>query len=76
MAQYEMTMFWTAVACYGIAAFCYIFGLLARKEALFNCALSFVVSVSAGILVRSHCAGSPAECRRSLQFRNLLLPVY
>jgi cytochrome c-type biogenesis protein CcsB len=43
MAQYEMTMFWTAVACYGIAAFCYIFGLLARKEALFNCALSFVV---------------------------------
>ncbi len=43
MAQYEMTLFWTAVACYGIAAFCYIFGLLARKEALFNCALSFVV---------------------------------
>ena len=32
-----------AVACYGSAAFCYIFGLLARKEALFNCALSFVV---------------------------------
>ena len=43
MAEYEMTFFWTAVACYGIAAFCYIFGLLARKEALFNCALSFVV---------------------------------
>ena len=43
MVQYEMTLFWTAVACYGIAAFCYIFGLLARKEALFNCALSFVV---------------------------------
>jgi cytochrome c-type biogenesis protein CcsB len=43
MIQYEMTLFWTAVACYGIAAFCYIFGLLARKEALFNCALSFVV---------------------------------
>lgn len=43
MAQYEMTLFWTAVSCYGIAAFCYIFGLLARKEALFNCALSFVV---------------------------------
>lgn len=43
MLQYEMTFFWTAVACYGIAAFCYIFGLLARKEALFNCALSFVV---------------------------------
>lgn len=44
MAQYEITLFWTAVACYGIAAFCYIFGLLARKEALFSCALSFVVS--------------------------------
>lgn len=43
MAQYEMTLFWTAVVCYGIAAFCYIFGLLARKEALLNCALSFVV---------------------------------
>jgi cytochrome c-type biogenesis protein CcsB len=43
MIQYEMTLFWTAVSCYGIAAFCYIFGLLARKEALFNCALSFVV---------------------------------
>jgi cytochrome c-type biogenesis protein CcsB len=43
MIQYEMTLFWTAVACYGIAAFCYVFGLLARKEALFNCALSFVV---------------------------------
>jgi len=43
MLQYEMTFFWTAVACYGIAAFCYIFGLLARKEAFFNCALSFVV---------------------------------
>ena len=43
MVQYEITCFWTAVACYGIAAFCYIFGLLARKEALFNCALSFVV---------------------------------
>lgn len=43
MQQYEMTFFWTAVACYGIASFCYIFGLLARKEALFNCALSFVV---------------------------------
>jgi cytochrome c-type biogenesis protein CcsB len=43
MIQYEMTLFWTAVTCYGIAAFCYIFGLLARKEALFNCALSFVV---------------------------------
>jgi len=43
MAQYEMTLFWIAVACYGIASFCYIFGLLARKEALFNCALSFVV---------------------------------
>jgi cytochrome c-type biogenesis protein CcsB len=43
MIQYEMTLFWTAVACYGIAAFCYIFGLLARKDALFNCALSFVV---------------------------------
>ena len=41
--QYEMNFFWTAVACYGIAAFCYIFGLLARKDALFNCALSFVV---------------------------------
>ncbi|MBC8019082.1 MAG: cytochrome c biogenesis protein CcsA [Verrucomicrobia bacterium] len=43
MAQYEMTLFWIAVACYGIAAICYIFGLLARKEALFNCALSIVV---------------------------------
>ena len=43
MTQYEMTLFWTAVACYGIAAICYIFGLLARKEALFNCALSFAV---------------------------------
>lgn len=43
MQQYEMTLFWTAVACYGIAAFGYIFGLLARKEAIFNCALSFVV---------------------------------
>jgi len=43
MQQYEMTFFWTAVACYGIAAFGYIFGLLARKDALFNCALSFVV---------------------------------
>jgi cytochrome c-type biogenesis protein CcsB len=43
MIQYEMNLFWTAVVCYGIAAFCYIFGLLARKEALFNCALSFVV---------------------------------
>jgi len=43
MAQYELTLFWIAVVCYGIAAFCYIFGLLARKEALFNCALSFVV---------------------------------
>jgi cytochrome c-type biogenesis protein CcsB len=43
MIQYEMNLFWTAVTCYGIAAFCYIFGLLARKEALFNCALSFVV---------------------------------
>lgn len=43
MQQYEMTFFWTAVACYGIASFGYIFGLLARKEALFNCALSFVV---------------------------------
>lgn len=43
MVQYEITLFWTAVACYGVAAFCYIFGLLARKEALFNCALSFVV---------------------------------
>lgn len=41
--QYEMNFFWTAVACYGIAAFCYIFGLLARKDALFNCALSFVL---------------------------------
>ena len=43
MLQYEMTLFWTAVICYGISAFCYIFGLLARKEPLFNCALSFVV---------------------------------
>jgi cytochrome c-type biogenesis protein CcsB len=43
MIQYEMTLFWIAVVCYGIAAFCYIFGLLARKEALFNCALSIVV---------------------------------
>ncbi len=43
MQQYEMTFFWTAVACYGIAAYCYVFGLLARKVALFNCALSFVV---------------------------------
>lgn len=43
MVQYEMTLFWTAVACYGISSFCYIFGLLAGKEALFNCALSFVV---------------------------------
>jgi len=43
MAQYETTLFWIAVACYGIAAFCYIFGLLARKEVLFNCALSLVV---------------------------------
>ncbi len=43
MAQYEITLFWTAVICYGVAAFCYLFGLLARKEALFNCALSFVV---------------------------------
>jgi len=43
MAQYEMTLFWIAVTCYGLAAFCYIFGLLARKEALFNCALSIVV---------------------------------
>lgn len=43
MIQYEINLFWTAVVCYGIAAFCYIFGLLARKEALFNCALSFVL---------------------------------
>lgn len=43
MIQYEINLFWTAVVFYGIAAFCYIFGLLARKEALFNCALSFVL---------------------------------
>lgn len=41
--QYEMNFFWTAVACYGIAAFCYIVGLMARKDAIFSCALSFVV---------------------------------
>jgi cytochrome c-type biogenesis protein CcsB len=48
MQQYEMTFFWTAVSCYGIAAFGYIFGLLTRKSALFNCALSFVVVGACG----------------------------
>jgi len=63
MIQYEMTLFWTAVACYGIAAFCYIFGLLARKEALFNCALSFVVVGFCGnlgaVVVRWSAGGVP-----------------
>lgn len=63
MIEYEMTFFWTAVACFGIAAFCYIFGLLARKEALFNCALSFVVVGFCGnigaIAVRWSAGGVP-----------------
>ena len=32
----EMSFFWIAVGCYGISAFSYIFGLIARKESLFN----------------------------------------
>lgn len=42
MNHYELNLFWTAVVCYGISAFCYIFGVIGRKEALFNCALSIV----------------------------------
>jgi len=63
MAQYEMTLFWTAVICYGVAAFCYLFGLLARKEALFNCALSFVVvgfcGNTAAVILRWIAGGVP-----------------
>jgi ABC-type transport system involved in cytochrome c biogenesis permease subunit len=32
----EMSFFWIAVGCYGISAFSYIFGLIARKESLLN----------------------------------------
>lgn len=32
----EIIFFWIAVGCYGIGAFSYIIGLMARKEALFN----------------------------------------
>jgi cytochrome c-type biogenesis protein CcsB len=32
----EMSFFWIAVGFYGISAFSYIFGLIARKESLFN----------------------------------------
>ena len=31
-----MSFFWIAVGCYGISAFSYIFGLIGRKESLFN----------------------------------------
>jgi cytochrome c-type biogenesis protein CcsB len=32
----EISFFWIAVSCYGVSAFSYIIGLMARKEALFN----------------------------------------
>lgn len=58
-----MNFFWTAAACYGIAAFCYIYGLLARKDAFFNCALSFVVVGFSGnlgaIALRWYMGGVP-----------------
>jgi len=36
----EISFFWTAVACYGVSAFSYNIGLMARKEALFNLGLA------------------------------------
>ncbi len=32
----EISFFWIAVGCYGVSAFSYIIGLMARKEALLN----------------------------------------
>ncbi len=37
----ELTMFWLAVVLYGLSAFSYIFGLIAKKEALFTAGLVF-----------------------------------
>jgi cytochrome c-type biogenesis protein CcsB len=34
--QPEISFFWIAVGCYGISAFSYIIGLMARKESLLN----------------------------------------
>lgn len=34
--QPEISFFWIAVGCYGLSAFSYIIGLMARKEALLN----------------------------------------
>lgn len=35
----EYALFWTAVALYGVSAFCYIFGLIAKQDKLFQLGL-------------------------------------
>lgn len=52
----EMMFFWIAVGCYGVSAFSYVFGLLARKELLFNAGLALAalgwISNVAAVAVR------------------------
>jgi cytochrome c-type biogenesis protein CcsB len=39
MSKFEQLLFWSAVALYGLSAFAYIFGLIARGEKLFTAGL-------------------------------------
>lgn len=39
----EISFFWIAVSCYGVSAFAYIIGLMARKEGFFNFGLALSV---------------------------------
>jgi cytochrome c-type biogenesis protein CcsB len=40
----ELTLFWTAVSLYGLSAFCYIFGMIARQDKLFSAGLFSAVA--------------------------------
>lgn len=39
----EIVFFWVAVGCYGVSAFAYIIGLMARKESFFNYGMALSV---------------------------------